>query len=55
MKKIMLIFVMFAAVTSCTEAVKTTEAAEKFCEKRGGISYFQQYATLICRDGTYVH
>jgi hypothetical protein len=51
--KIFLLFLSLA-LAGCNETVKSTENAERFCSKHGGVIYYQHLNLVVCKDGAVV-
>jgi hypothetical protein len=51
--KIFLLFLSLA-LAGCNETVRTTEAAERFCEKHQGVIYYHHLNLVVCKDGAVV-
>jgi uncharacterized protein YceK len=52
MKLVIILAVLL--LVGCNETVRTTEAAERFCEKHQGVIYYHHLNLVVCKDGTVV-
>jgi hypothetical protein len=52
----MKLFIILAALllVGCNPVVRTPAAAEEFCSKHQGVTYYHHLNTVVCKDGTVV-